>query len=116
LQTRLTGLSAGQLGQLLQSGAGTALTETINLYDSKTNLSKRVERAAAGEKILIAKAAPPATTKPPEISSPLSTSPPLHLAQLTTRPSRLAGRAYKICRHATVPGRRRFFQRRQAPQ
>ena len=30
--------------------------ETINLYDAKTNLSQLVERAAAGEEIIIAKA------------------------------------------------------------
>jgi prevent-host-death family protein len=33
--------------------------ETINLYEAKTNLSKLVERAAAGEEIIIAKAGRP---------------------------------------------------------
>jgi prevent-host-death family protein len=35
------------------------MTDTINLYDAKTNLSKLVERAAAGEEIVIAKAGKP---------------------------------------------------------
>jgi prevent-host-death family protein len=35
------------------------MTETVNLYDAKTNLSKLVERAAAGEEIVIAKAGKP---------------------------------------------------------
>ena len=33
--------------------------ETINLYEAKTNLSQLVERAAAGEEIVIAKAGRP---------------------------------------------------------
>jgi prevent-host-death family protein len=32
---------------------------TINLYEAKTNLSRLVERAAAGEEIIIAKAGRP---------------------------------------------------------
>jgi len=35
------------------------MPDTINLYDAKTNLSKLVERAAAGEEIVIAKAGKP---------------------------------------------------------
>jgi prevent-host-death family protein len=35
------------------------MTDTINLYEAKTNLSKLVERAAAGEEIVIAKAGKP---------------------------------------------------------
>ena len=35
------------------------MTDTVNLYDAKTNLSKLVERAAAGEEIIIAKAGKP---------------------------------------------------------
>jgi len=35
------------------------VSETINLYDAKTNLSKLVDRAAAGEEIVIAKAGKP---------------------------------------------------------
>ena len=35
------------------------MTETINLYKAKTNLSKLVDRAAAGEEIIIAKAGKP---------------------------------------------------------
>lgn len=33
--------------------------ETVNLYDAKTHLSQLVERAAAGEEIIIAKAGRP---------------------------------------------------------
>ena len=33
--------------------------DTINLYDAKTNLSKLVDRASAGEEIVIAKAGKP---------------------------------------------------------
>ena len=33
--------------------------DTVNLYEAKTNLSKLVERAAAGEEIVIAKAGRP---------------------------------------------------------
>jgi prevent-host-death family protein len=32
------------------------MTDTINLYEAKTSLSKLVDRAAAGEEIIIAKA------------------------------------------------------------
>jgi prevent-host-death family protein len=35
------------------------MSETVNLYDAKTQLSKLVERAAAGEEIIIAKAGQP---------------------------------------------------------
>jgi prevent-host-death family protein len=35
------------------------VSETINLYDAKTNLSKLVDRAAAGEEIVIAKGGKP---------------------------------------------------------
>jgi prevent-host-death family protein len=35
------------------------MPDTVNLYDAKTNLSKLVERAAAGEEIVIAKAGKP---------------------------------------------------------
>jgi len=35
------------------------MTDVINLYDAKTNLSKLVDRAAAAEKIVIAKAGKP---------------------------------------------------------
>jgi prevent-host-death family protein len=36
-----------------------AMTTTLNLYQAKTQLSKLVERAAAGEEIVIAKAGKP---------------------------------------------------------
>ncbi|MBF0307798.1 MAG: type II toxin-antitoxin system Phd/YefM family antitoxin [Alphaproteobacteria bacterium] len=35
------------------------MPQTINLYDAKTTLSQLVERAAAGEEIIIAKAGRP---------------------------------------------------------
>ena len=35
------------------------MTTTLNLYEAKTQLSKLVERAAAGEEIVIAKAGRP---------------------------------------------------------
>jgi antitoxin (DNA-binding transcriptional repressor) of toxin-antitoxin stability system len=35
------------------------MTDTANIYDAKTNLSKLVDRAAAGEEIVIAKAGKP---------------------------------------------------------
>ena len=35
------------------------MAETVNIYDAKTNLSKLVDRAAAGEEIVIAKAGKP---------------------------------------------------------
>jgi len=35
------------------------MSETVNLYEAKSHLSKLVERAAAGEEIIIAKAGKP---------------------------------------------------------
>ena len=35
------------------------MSETLNLYEAKTQLSQLVERAAAGEEIIIAKAGKP---------------------------------------------------------
>jgi len=35
------------------------MADTVNLYDAKTHLSELVERAAAGEEIVIAKAGQP---------------------------------------------------------
>lgn len=35
------------------------MTDSVNLYNAKTNLSKLVDRAAAGEEIVIAKAGKP---------------------------------------------------------
>src|SRR5207237_7942815 len=49
-------LPVGQPGQILRSAGGAAMADTVNLYDAKTNLSKLVDRAAAGEEIVIAKA------------------------------------------------------------
>jgi prevent-host-death family protein len=52
-------LPVGQLGQFVRRAGGAAMTDTVNLYDAKTNLSKLVDRAAAGEEIVIAKAGKP---------------------------------------------------------
>jgi prevent-host-death family protein len=52
-------LSVGQLGQFVRIAGGAVMTDTVNLYDAKTNLSKLVDRAAAGEEIVIAKAGKP---------------------------------------------------------
>ena len=46
--------------------------ETVSLYDAKTNLSDLVERAAAGEEIVIAKSG-----KPKALLVPLGTVRPL---------------------------------------
>ena len=35
------------------------MTETVNIYDAKTQLSRLVDRAASGEEILIARAGTP---------------------------------------------------------
>ena len=35
------------------------MTESVNIYDAKTQLSRLVDRAAAGEEILIARAGKP---------------------------------------------------------
>ena len=43
----------------MRSAGGVTIAETVNLYDAKTNLSKLVDRAAAGEEIVIAKAGKP---------------------------------------------------------
>lgn len=39
--------------------------EVINIHDAKTNFSKLVDRAAAGEEIIIAKAGKPAASLAP---------------------------------------------------
>jgi hypothetical protein len=41
----------GQPGQLVGRAGGAAMTDTVNLYDAKTNLSKLVDRAATGEEM-----------------------------------------------------------------
>jgi len=35
------------------------MTETVNIYDAKTNLSRLIDRGAAGEEIVIARAGKP---------------------------------------------------------
>ncbi len=47
------------LVKLVKSALGNPVSETVNLYDAKTHLSQLVERAAAGEEIIIAKAGKP---------------------------------------------------------
>lgn len=48
---------------------------TFNLYDAKTNLSRLVERAAAGEEIVIAKAGRPLARLVPYEAVPLPRRP-----------------------------------------
>jgi prevent-host-death family protein len=48
-----------KLVKFMSSTGAAAVAETVNLYDAKTNLSKLVDRAAAGEEIVIAKAGKP---------------------------------------------------------
>lgn len=49
-----------KVGQLVGSAARRAMTDkVVNLYEAKTQLSALVERAAAGETIVIAKAGRP---------------------------------------------------------
>src|SRR6201981_2313485 len=52
-------LCVGQLGQFVRRAEGAAMTVTVNIYNAKTHLSKLVDRAAAGEEIVIAKAGKP---------------------------------------------------------
>jgi prevent-host-death family protein len=52
-------LPVGQPGQFVRSAGGAAMTDIVNLYDAKTNLSKLVDRATTGEEIIIAKAGKP---------------------------------------------------------
>ena len=60
--------------------------DTINLYEAKTNLSALVERAAAGEEIIIAKA-----------GRPLARLVPLAAQRANPRPlGRLAGQGFSI--------------------
>ena len=51
------------------------MRETVSLYDAKTNLSSLVERAAAGEEIVIAKSG-----KPRAVLVPLRDVRPLRVA------------------------------------
>jgi len=46
-------------------------TATINVYEAKTHLSQLLERAAAGEEIIIAKAGRPMARLMPLASEPL---------------------------------------------
>jgi prevent-host-death family protein len=55
---QLLDVDANEDDNLTNVGQGPAM-ETINLYDAKTYLSQLVERAAAGEEIIIAKAGRP---------------------------------------------------------
>ncbi len=48
----------GGMGRLVKVGQE-RVVETVNLYEAKTQLSRLVERAAAGEEIVIAKAGRP---------------------------------------------------------
>jgi prevent-host-death family protein len=52
------GVGVDQVGQGVDSG-GEDGAMTLNLYEAKTQLSQLVERAAAGEEVVIAKAGKP---------------------------------------------------------
>ena len=56
--------------------------DTINLYDAKTHLSELVERAAAGEEIVIAKAGKPKAKLVP-YQEPAEPRKPAHALGLT---------------------------------
>lgn len=56
------------------------MTATVNVHQAKTHLSRLMERAHAGEQIILAKAG-----KPYALLGPISPSP------TTRRPGRLAG-------------------------
>ena len=60
--------------------------DTVNLYDAKTNLSRLVERAAAGEEMVIAKAGRPLARLVP-LAAPRTAARPLGL---------LAGQGYSV--------------------
>ncbi len=75
------------------------MTDTVNLYDAKTNLSKLVERAAAGEEIIIAKAGKPKAKlvpyQPPRKSADLGKtySQSRTLPMISTSPCRPSSRS-----------------------
>jgi prevent-host-death family protein len=69
------------------------MTDVINLYDAKTNLPKLVDRVAAGEEIVIAKAGKPRAKLVPY------------------QPPRKNGEAAKICWESLC---RREFRRSSA--
>jgi prevent-host-death family protein len=52
-------LELGQFGQIRMTGWRRNMSDTVNIYEAKTNLSKLVDRVAAGEEIVIAKAGKP---------------------------------------------------------
>ena len=67
--------------------------DTINLYEAKSNLSRLVERAAAGEEIIIAKA-----------GRPLARLVPLAAARTAPRPlGLLAGQGFSIADDFDAP-------------
>jgi len=59
------------------------MTRTVNIYEAKTNFSRLVEQAAAGEEIVIAKA-----------GKPLARLSPLRDGKGPRKPGCLAGRFY----------------------
>jgi prevent-host-death family protein len=81
------------------------MTQAINLYEAKTNLSKLVERAAAGEEIIIAKA-----------GRPLARLVSLKQSSKPRVPGQLKGRIF-IAQTLTLPYPRillRFFAGKQS--
>lgn len=80
------------------------MTNPINLYDAKTQLSQLVERAAAGEEIIIAKAGRPmarlvpmkaaaAVRMPGQLKGKVSISPDFDAALPTDLATAFAGEA-----------------------
>lgn len=67
------------------------MSKPVNLYDAKTRLSELVERAAAGEEIIIAKA-----------GTPKARLVPLREAGVTRRPGAWRGRVH-IARDFDAP-------------
>lgn len=62
------------------------MADLVNLYDAKTNLSQLVERASAGEEIIIAKA-----------GRPMARLVPLHVQTLPRVPGVLKGKIRLGC-------------------
>jgi prevent-host-death family protein len=74
------------------------MADTVNIYDAKTNLSKLVDRAAAGEEIVIAKAGKPKAKlvpyQPPRKSASLGRI----CWESHTLPTILTGHCHPSCR------------------
>jgi len=79
------------------------MTDMVNLYAAKTNLSKLVERAAAGEEIVIAKAGKPKAKlvpyQPSQKKASISAEPPrnpLHRRRFRRAPPTRAAKVLRV--------------------